>query len=96
VTECHRLTVLPHPAKTPFPEKITPKKVVHFAPESVVHFAPNSVVHFTPKYSNDEGIYVIVKGNFKIYYQIEPDLLIIILFWDCRQNPETINLKSNL
>ena len=33
---------------------------------------------------------------FKIYYQIEPDSLVIILIWDCRQNPATINLKSNL
>ena len=46
--------------------------------------------------TNDEGIYVIVKGNFKIYYQIEIDSLVIILIWDCRQNSETINLKSNL
>jgi plasmid stabilization system protein ParE len=35
---------------------------------------------------------VFVTSDFKIFYQISGDRLIILLVWDCRQNPESLEL----
>jgi plasmid stabilization system protein ParE len=42
--------------------------------------------------TDNEKIRVFVKGDFKIFYQIEIDKLIIHLVWDCRQNPKSLNI----
>lgn len=34
--------------------------------------------------TNQEGIRLLIKGSFKIFYQIEPDLVIILFVWDSR------------
>ena len=39
-----------------------------------------------------ENIRVIIRGDYKIFYQIKPAVIIIHLVWDCRQNPD--DLKS--
>ncbi len=43
---------------------------------------------------NDDDIHVAIKGHFKIFYQIESDKIVVLLVWDCRQKPESLNLKS--
>ena len=35
-------------------------------------------------------IRVIIKGDYKIFYQIKPEELIIHFVWDCRQNPDVL------
>lgn len=40
------------------------------------------------------GIRVIIKSNFKIFYEVRKDELVVHLVWDCRQNPELLrNIK---
>lgn len=43
--------------------------------------------------TNSENIRVFIHRNYKIFYQIDVDKLIIHLVWDCRQNPESININ---
>lgn len=33
---------------------------------------------------------VLIKGNYKIFYRINAEELVILLFWDSRQNPEKL------
>jgi plasmid stabilization system protein ParE len=37
---------------------------------------------------------LFIKRNYKIFYQIEEEKIIILLIWDCRQNPQGLNLVS--
>ena len=37
-----------------------------------------------------KDIRVFIKENYKIFYQIDDDKLIVHLVWDSRQNPESI------
>jgi len=39
-----------------------------------------------------ENIRVLIKGDVKIFYQITPLEIVILLIWDCRQNPEDLEL----
>ena len=39
--------------------------------------------------TDNENVRLLIKGNYKIFYQIEPNLIIIQLVWDCRQDPES-------
>jgi plasmid stabilization system protein ParE len=39
-----------------------------------------------------ENIRVIIKMNYKIFYKIEYDCIIILLIWDTRQNPSDLSL----
>lgn len=41
-----------------------------------------------------ENLRVVIKGDLKIFYQIEIDRLIIHLVWDCRQNPKSLNIDA--
>jgi len=34
---------------------------------------------------------VLIKGRYKIFYKIYPEELVILLFWDNRQNPEKLS-----
>lgn len=43
--------------------------------------------------TDHENVRVFIIGNFKIFYQIDNDKLIIYFVWDCRQNPESININ---
>lgn len=38
------------------------------------------------------NIRIFIKGNYKIFCQIDNNMLIIHLVWDCRQNPEILKL----
>jgi toxin YoeB len=38
-----------------------------------------------------KDIRVLIKGEYKIFYQIKPDELVILLVWDCRQNLDFLN-----
>ena len=40
-----------------------------------------------------KDIRVLIKGNYKIYYKIKEDKLIIHLVWDSPQNQESIGGK---
>jgi hypothetical protein len=42
-----------------------------------------------------KDVRVFVRGHFRIFYQIDNEKLIIHLVWDCRQNPETLNINLN-
>lgn len=46
--------------------------------------------------TENKVIRVFIKGNYKIFYQIEDDILIIHLVWDNRQNQKSISDKFNL
>jgi len=39
-----------------------------------------------------ENIRVLIKGDVKIFYHITPLEIVILLIWDCRQNPEDLEL----
>jgi len=41
-----------------------------------------------------ENLRVIIKGDLKIFYQIEMDKILIHLVWDCRQNPKSLNINN--
>jgi len=43
--------------------------------------------------SDYKDIRILIKGNYKIYYKIKEDKLIIHLVWDSRQNQESISGK---
>jgi toxin YoeB len=38
-----------------------------------------------------ENIRVLIKDDYKIFYQINPKEIVILLVWDCRQNPDDLN-----
>lgn len=44
--------------------------------------------------TDNENVRLLIKGNYKIFYQIESDLIIIQLVWDCRQNPVSLSLTK--
>jgi len=44
--------------------------------------------------TDTENLRVVIKGELKIFYQIEKDKLIIHLVWDCRQNPKSLNIDT--
>ena len=35
----------------------------------------------------------LIMGEFIIFYEVTEDLIIIHTLWDCRQNPEDLNIK---
>ena len=39
-----------------------------------------------------ENVRVFIKGDYKIFYQIEVEKIVIHLVWDGRQNPESFKL----
>lgn len=39
-----------------------------------------------------ERLRVLIYDNFKIFYELSDNYLIVHLIWDCRQTPEDINL----
>lgn len=41
-------------------------------------------------YSENERVFI--KGDYKIFYKIESDQLIILLVWDCRQDLKDLKL----
>jgi len=41
--------------------------------------------------SDYKDIRVLIKGDYKIFYQIKPNELIILLVWDCRQSLDFLN-----
>ncbi len=47
---------------------------------------------FLGKVTENEEIRVLIKSNFKIFYKTESDTIIILLVWDCRQNPEGLKI----
>ena len=47
---------------------------------------------FLGKKASIYNIRVLVKGDFKVFYRIEPAEIVIILVWDCRQNPDDLKI----
>jgi len=45
---------------------------------------------FLGKKTNTKDAMVLIKGNYKIFYKIEPDEIIIFMVWDCRQDPNEL------
>lgn len=41
--------------------------------------------------TNLKDVRVFIRGNYRIFYRIEDDKIIILLVWDNRQSQETIN-----
>lgn len=39
-----------------------------------------------------KDIRVLIKGDYKIFYKIKPNELIILLVWDCRQSANLLNI----
>lgn len=35
---------------------------------------------------------VVIRGDYKIFYKLGKDEIIILMVWDCRQNPENLEL----
>jgi len=46
--------------------------------------------------TNFPEVRVFITSNYKIFYQISDDLMIILLVWDCRQNPESLGIDLRL
>jgi len=44
------------------------------------------------KNTDFEDVHVIVRKTYNIYYRIEPEEIIILVIWDCRQNPDALKL----
>lgn len=42
--------------------------------------------------TNQSSIYVLIKGHYKIFYELKLDEIIIHLIWDTRQNPSSLKL----
>jgi plasmid stabilization system protein ParE len=40
-----------------------------------------------------ENVHVLVKGDFKIFYKIEPEEIVILMVWDCRQDPDDLKIS---
>lgn len=52
---------------------------------------------FIGKKTDTKNIRVFIKGNYKIFYRIEPTEIVIIMVWDCRQNPDNLKIyKENI
>ena len=39
------------------------------------------------------GVRSLIIGEFIVFYEITEELIIIHTLWDCRQNPEDLNIK---
>ncbi len=42
---------------------------------------------FLGKKTDTENIRVIIHRDFKIFYHIQPNEIIVLMVWDCRQDP---------
>ncbi len=47
---------------------------------------------FLGRKTEKNNIRVLIKGNYKIFYEIKPEEIVILLVWDTRQNPENFKL----
>ncbi|NOZ35881.1 MAG: type II toxin-antitoxin system RelE/ParE family toxin [Chlorobi bacterium] len=47
---------------------------------------------FLGRKTKKNNIRVLIKGNYKIFYEIKPEKIVILLVWDTRQNPENFKL----
>ncbi|MDD2305978.1 MAG: type II toxin-antitoxin system RelE/ParE family toxin [Prolixibacteraceae bacterium] len=56
-------------------------------------------IRFLDKYSNlgiqtdIPNIRVLIESNYAVFYEIKNDVIEISSIWDCRQNPNAINLS---
>ncbi|MBW1298515.1 type II toxin-antitoxin system RelE/ParE family toxin [Aquimarina litoralis] len=59
----------------------------------------NTIVQLLPKYpfigikTEIDSIRVLIKGNYKVFYENKPSEIIILLVWDTRQDPTKIPLE---
>lgn len=42
--------------------------------------------------TDKENIRIIIKGDYKIFYKIDPSKIVILFVWDCRQNSKDFKL----
>lgn len=40
------------------------------------------------------GIRILIEGNYAIFYECKDNMIEIVSIWDCRQNPNTINIPK--
>lgn len=40
-----------------------------------------------------EGYRVFIRGNYQIFYEVDETHIFVHLIWDCRQNPESLNIS---
>ena len=45
------------------------------------------------KKTETNNIRVLIKGNYKIIYELTTNDIIILVVWDCRQNPEDFRIE---
>lgn len=39
-----------------------------------------------------ERFRILIRGNYKIFYEVDETKIFVHLIWDCRQNPEDFNI----
>jgi len=44
------------------------------------------------KVNNNQILRVLIKKNYKIFYEIKINKIEILLIWDCRQNPDDLKI----
>jgi len=42
-----------------------------------------------------KDVRLFIKRDYKIFYQIDKDSIIILLVWDCQQDPKSLPFRSN-
>jgi len=47
---------------------------------------------FIGKITDNKSIRVLIKGDFKIFYRVEQNEIIILMVWDCRQDINELKL----
>jgi len=47
---------------------------------------------FIGRLTNIDNVRVLIKDNFKIFYKVEQNIIIILLVWDCRQDPNDLKI----
>ncbi len=43
-----------------------------------------------------ESVRIVIEGNYKIIYKVTESIIMILMVWDTRQNPENLNLQKFL
>lgn len=47
---------------------------------------------FIGRLTDIDNVRVLIKDNFKIFYKIEQNRIVILLVWDCRQDPNDLKI----
>jgi len=47
---------------------------------------------FLGKKTNIENVHIFISGNYQIYYKLKSDIIIVLLIWDSRQDPNKLKI----